>query len=318
VQIDLDDEGRWVVTSDDPLALDRLEEMIEHMLPRQRQPRRDYKVFKMKYASTWAWGVAQNLKDFFDDKEKQQQSRLFRPWWASSQEQSERRRLSKRKPLKFIPDSDSNSIIVTGADPQQLAIIEELIALYDVPESSDSKSVRKTEIFRLRYSKARVIGDALKEVYRDLLSANDPALANQNNQGNQQQQQRRPEATFTYIYNSGDGSQERPETPVKFKGLLSIGVDEVSNTLVVSSAEALMESIAETIRALDEAARPTVSGLRVVGVVRSIDAGAVSQKISKLAPKPPPPQQQPQQPQPGQPQQPQPQPHPTTVEIIND
>src|SRR6516225_7298006 len=168
---------------------------MEDLLTEIAPPRKDYKVFKLKYKSTWAYGVAMNLKDFFKEKDdKDQQSGRFRFYgWGMPNSTEEERRLSKRRSLKFISDSDSNSIIVTGADPNQLKTIEDLIAIYDIPESKDSAAVRKTELVQIRYSKARIIADAVKDVYRDLLSANDPALQNQNGKD-----KKTPEARYTY------------------------------------------------------------------------------------------------------------------------
>src|SRR5262249_21684287 len=187
-------DGKLVISSSDTQALDRLEDLLVEITP----PRKDYKAFKMKYKSTWAYGVALNLKDFFEEKDKNDQRR--NRWFGMPNSTDDERRLSKRRPLKFIADSDSNSILVSGADPNQLKIIEELIALYDIPESKDSAAVRKTKLIQVNYSKARVIADAVKDVYRDLLSANDPALQNQNGQ-NKDQKQKAPEAMYTYIYN---------------------------------------------------------------------------------------------------------------------
>jgi type II secretory pathway component GspD/PulD (secretin) len=242
--------------------------------------------------------VALNLKDFFEEKDKNDQRRN-RPWWAG-QNTDDERRLSKRRPLKFISDSDSNSILVTGADPNQLKIIEELIALYDIPESKDSAAVRRTRIVQVNYSKARVIADAVKEVYRDLLSANDPAL--QNNNQNKDQKQKPPEAMYTYIYSTG-GDDKKPDSPAKFKGQLSLGVDELSNTLVVSAGEGLLDNVTETIEALDLCARPTVNRMRVLKVDRNINAGEMQKRLKNLLAKPQPPQP-PRQPgpppQPGQ------------------
>jgi type II secretory pathway component GspD/PulD (secretin) len=284
-------DGRMIISSTDTEALDRLEDLLVEIAP----PRKDYKAFKLKYKSTWAYGVALNLRDFFEEKDKNEQRR--NRWWGNNNTDDERR-LSKRRPLKFISDSDSNSILVSGADPNQLKTIEELIALYDIPESKDSAAVRRTELVQLNFSKARIIADAVKDVYRDLLSANDPALQNGNQ--NKDQKQRAPDAMYTYIYNTG-GDDKKPDTPAKFKGLLSLGVDELSNTLVVSAAEGLLENVVATIEALDVAARPTVSRMQVVKIDRNINAGELQKRLKNLVTKPP---QQPQQPrQPGQPQQ---------------
>jgi type II secretory pathway component GspD/PulD (secretin) len=283
-------DGRLIIASDDPAALDQFEDLVSQLAPQ----RKDFRVFRMKYKTTWAYGVALNLKDFFDEDDKKKQNNRGWDYWGwgyrnDSSTDSASRRLSKRRPLKFIADTDSNSIIVTGADQQQLKIIEELIALYDLPESKDPQAARLTKVIHVKYSKSRIIADALKEVYRDLLSANDPAMQQQN-----QKNERTAERSYTYIYGgNGGGDDKKPETPVKFKGALSIGVDELSKTLIVSAGGGLLENVEETIRALDEAALATVPRLRVFQLGRNIDVGDVQQRLSKLIVKPRQPQQKP-------------------------
>jgi hypothetical protein len=263
----------------------------------------------MKNKSTWAYGVAENLKEFFDEKDKDKNKSYYDPFWGGfrrgggQQTEDTGRKLSKRRPLKFIVDIDSNSILVTGADPAQLKIIQDLIDLYDVAESKDPQAARITKTYLVRYSKSRVIADALKEVYRDLLSVNDPAMQQQ--QGNQKNQ-RPAEPTYTYIYNTGAEGEKRPDTPLKFKGALSIGVDELSNTLIISAGEGLLTNVEATIKELDNAARPTVPRMQVMRIDRNVDVSDLQKRLTKLTTKP----QQPQQPgqkqpqQPGQPEQP--------------
>ncbi len=279
-------DGKMIISSSDTRALDRMEDLLTEIAP----PRKDYKIFKLKFKTTWAYGVALNLKDFFKEKEENKNESSRYRWWGyspSNDSPDEARRLSKRRMLKFIADSDSNSIIVTGADPAQLRTIEELIAVYDIPESKDSAAVRKTELVQIRYSKAKIIADAVKDVYRDLLSANDPALQNPNN--NKDGKKTTERIYFDYNVNE----DKKPDVPMKFKGLLSIGVDELSNTLIVSAADGLIDNVVETIEALDEAAKPSVNRMRVLKVQRYIDADELQKRLKSLVTKPvAPPQQQ--------------------------
>ncbi|OYW12772.1 MAG: hypothetical protein B7Z55_18080, partial [Planctomycetales bacterium 12-60-4] len=203
-------------------------------------------------------------------------------------------------------DSDSNTILVVGADTHQLRIIEELIEYYDQPVASDAKALRRTEIFQIEYSSANVIAEALKDVYRDLLSENDKALQQQN--GQNQNQQRQSERTVTYVYDNfgSDGDDKKgsdPPAPVRFKGALSIGVDELSNSLIVSSTENLLVSIRLMVKELDQAARPKTPTLQVLHVDRNIPVDIVQEKLAKLLKEQRRPRQQ--QPSPQQPNQPQ-------------
>lgn len=306
ITIELDATGRWVLRSDDTAALDRLEDLLADLAP----PRRDYKMFQLQHSTSWAYGIALTLEDFF--KEGADKAAPRRPYWYfddSSQKKDDSRRLSNRRALKFIADSDSNTILVVGADSHQLRIIEELIEYYDQPVASDAKALRRTEIFQIEYSSANVIAEALKDVYRDLLSENDKALQQQQN-GQNQNQQRQSERTVTYVYDSfGDTDDKKggdPPAPVRFKGALSIGVDEVSNSLIVSSTENLLNSIRIMVRDLDQAARPKTPTLQVLQIDRNIPVDVVQEKLAKLLKEQRKPQRQPQQP-PNQ-QQPQQQP----------
>ena len=274
VKVMIGPDGRLMISSQDPQALDTMEELVSQLAP----PRKDYKVFRLKYA--WAYGVSLNLQDFFKDEDKKQNR--WSPYWfydfGSSDEDSkdEGRRLSKRPKLKFIPDSETNSILVEGADRKQLRTIEDLIALYDQPPPADSQSARKTEVFHLQYSKAKAVADTVKDVYRDLLSANDKALEGSKSG-------RDSGRSYTYVFNEGGSAEDSradQKTP-KFKGLLSIGIDEVSNTLVVSAPAYLFDHVAKLIQQLDEATAPT-STVRVVKVGASVSAEKVQQILAEV------------------------------------
>ena len=297
-------DGRLILESQDTNALDQLEELLQEAAP----PKRDYKVFYLKHSTTWAYSDELSLKDFFEEDKKKPTS-SFNPYFGrmeSNSNQDSSRRLSKKKPLKFISDSDSGTIIVQGADAAQLKVIEELINIYDKPLATDGKQVRKTQVFTLKYSKATVLAEAVKDVYRDLLSTNDKAYQN-NQQG--KEGQKPPERNYTFVYgNAESDDKSKQETPIKFKGLVSLGVDDISNTIIVSAPESLLENISELIDQLDRAARPTNS-VQVVKLDGKINSTELQKRLQKIFTKPqqkPPPQrpQQPQQPQ----QQPQDQP----------
>lgn len=300
IQIRLGTNGEIYVESDDPAALDLLEEVMDEYAP----PKRDWKVIQLRYPQTWAYGIEVILKDIFkeeiDASDKKDSGMRYSPFYGyypgGSSNNSGPRRLSARKPLKIISDRDSHTILVQGASDEQLRMIEELIEIYDKPQSNEARSIRKTQIFKIQYSKAKVIADALKEVYRDLLSENDKAL--QEGKGNKKED-RPAERSYTYIYGGG-GEGEDQEEPIKFKGLLSIGVDETSNILIISATEGLLNNVSQIIEQLDQAAQPN-SSFKVVQVNSRVNLKDLQKKLQNmLAPKPP--QQQKNQNGNGQPQ----------------
>lgn len=301
-------DGQIYLESDDTVALDRFEELMEEYAP----PRRDWHVFELKYPNTWPYNIELILKDIFKEEmeENENGSMRYSPFFGFYPGSGSNRgpaSLSSRKPLKIISDSDSHTILVQGASREQLKMIEDLIAVYDKPTSTEPASIRRTKIIPIKYSKAQVIAEAVKDVYRDLLSENDKALQS----GKKDDKDRPADRSYTYIYGGGDGADQEQEQPIRFKGLLSIGVDELSNNLVVSASQGLLDNVTLIVEALDEAAAPN-SSVQIIHLDSRVNARLLREKLNGIfGPKAPPQKGDPnknQQPgqngQPGQPQQP--------------
>lgn len=281
-----------VITSQDPLALERMMELAANV----RTAASDRRVFSLRHS--YAKDVATLLQSVFsDDESKNKQGDAFSRYYFYDEQpekkDTSRGRLSKRRPLKFVPDPVTNTILVQGADAAQLAEVERLIDLYDRVEPPDSQSVRRTQMIPVHYSTAAVIAEVVKDVYRDLLSPNDKAL-----QTNQQQQQRdrEPRSPFSYyLFGGGDTESEKQNTP-RFKGMLSVGVDTKANMVVVSAPQFLLTDVAALIKQLDETARPQRPVMRVMKVGNGIETRVrdalsnIAEPGSKRAT--PPPQQQ--------------------------
>ena len=249
VTITIDEDGRIILTSEDTKALDRLEDLLSQIAP----PPKDYKVFYLKYAL--ASIVTINLEEYFEDEgEFDSEENWMRAWYGMDfKKSSSGSGLARRRSIRFIYDIDTNSILVSNASPEQLEIVEALIEVYDKAPSEDSLSARRFKIFKLNYSKADQVAKTIKEVFRDLLSSKDKEFQGQKNdekQGNN---------GFRYyrIFGGGDDDDKKP-TKVKasFAGALSVGVDEVSNTVIVSAEEEWLPAISQMIEFLDEQARP--------------------------------------------------------------
>jgi type II secretory pathway component GspD/PulD (secretin) len=322
VRISVGSDGNLIISSDDPAALNKIEDFFERIIP----PAKNYQVFKLKYAAP-LW-VRFNLEDFF--KEDKDENAEMRRWWYGDEEPSDsRRQLGKKKKIKFIDDLDTNTIVVVGADEEQLAVIEDLIKLYDVPEQVNQQNTRVTKLFHIKYSKASLITATIKDAFIDLLSSNDKALQGAQ-QGGGNPQGERPTATIIRNYGppmAGGDEQREKRTSITFKGKLSLGVDDVTNTIIVSAeGESLLNIVGEIIDQLDQAAIPEAH-FAVVPFAGSKNYDHLQKSLQALLgssqgqPNGAPPQGQqppPQQPYPGYPpQQPQPQPQPQPV-IIED
>jgi hypothetical protein len=144
--------------------------------------------------------------------------------------------------------------LVQGASAEQLQKIAELIDLYDQPETQHKDLQRKTEIYEMRFSRAEAVAEVVKEVYRDLLSSNDRAFTRDRREG---------EGRNSDV---GYGSNYVTRIP-QFRGLLSIGIESTSNTLVVSAPEYLINDVMQLVRQVDErASGHKVQVLQVNGV----------------------------------------------------
>jgi type II secretory pathway component GspD/PulD (secretin) len=182
-------------------------------------------------------------------------------------------------------------LMVMGGTPDQLRRVEELIKLYDVPEPQNARVSRTTQPFPIKHSRASVIAEVIKDVYRDLLSANDKALESFNESKNKGRK------TEYYGGWGGDREDDGKINQGKFKGLLSVGVDETSNTLIVSCPENLMQSVRQIVLYLDTAALPVAQTMQVLRIDRAIDAASLQKKLADMLKKQTPQkEQQPQQP----------------------
>ena len=286
IRITIDREGNLVLSGGDATALDRLENLMMQSKP----PRRPYRVFPVRYA-TASW-VSWNLEDYFEaeDEEDTGGDPFYRYYFGSGDDSDDEgpTGLGRSGELRFVADDDTNTIVVTGGNAEQLRTIAELIELWDVEPAVDQRRMRYTKLVRIRYSRASEVADTVKEAYRDLLSSNDKAFG-QGQRGGQGGggNPRAAQGNGGQRNRDGDGSgltdqesgREGGGSDFSFKGKLSIGVDEVGNTLVVSAeGEALLDLVVGVIERLDESAMPS-GGLEVLTLSGNVGSISLSQAL---------------------------------------
>ncbi|MFN3152826.1 secretin N-terminal domain-containing protein [Bremerella sp.] len=282
VVIQVDENGRLTLASENSAVLDLLEDVLLEMTPTPK----DYEVFELKHAP--ALYVSWNLEDFFEEEEEKD-TNTRSPWFWDYNQQDEKedpRRLSQRAPIKFLADIDTNTILVQNASAEQLVTIRELIQLYDKPEPVVEENKRLNATYAVRYSRASAIAESVKEVFRDLLSSNDKSLqAPQQQQGNGERGRNEERSASDYISRSGSA----------FRGKLSIGVDDISNTLLISTeGEALMTLVMDMVKRIDESAKQ-VSTVRVVNLKTGVGGDKFRELLNRLLEKVDPQQMQQQQ-----------------------
>jgi hypothetical protein len=289
--------GKLVITSKDTQALDTIEEMMGRIAP----PKKDYAVYYLKHADCTS--IKYNLDDFFQTEKKDNANDRARRWWwddDSSNKTDDTPKLSRRKPLRFIDDPQTNSLLVQGGTPDQLRQIEDLINMYDNPKNTNSRPARVTQIFHIQHNKASVIAEQIKDTYKDLLSSKDKAMESYN----QTKAQGKSGGRGYISYDFGEKDDDGKMSNSRFSGALSMGIDDSTNTLVVScAAQSMMLNIQQLIKELDKSAVPAAQSFTVLQINRSIDANNLTKKLSDILKKPTATQTPGQQPGQNQPQQ---------------
>ena len=243
VKIRFDEQGNLVLESDDTKALDQLEEWMISNAP----PEKEYDVFQIRHAR--AYWIKLNLEEYFkDDSNKKNDGDVllgFLFGMESSKRDDDGPQLGKKRKLKLMSDSDSNTLLISGASPSQLKTIQRLVDLWDKPEKQDKQNLRYTKTVKVEYSKAQNVADAIKDAFRDLLSSNDKALARGQKEPGQA--------------GAGKESKHQSEDSISeggmnydFSGKLSLGVDAITNTIIVSAkGEDLLKLVCDMIQELD-------------------------------------------------------------------
>ena len=248
IKITMNADGELVISSQDTKALDRLQEMIETMLPSEPE----YHYFKLRYVS--ASDVVYNLEKYFEDVMGDDDDNNDYWWWGRQDDKSEEPvTLGKERQLRLIDDYVTNTVIVANASPKQLKTIRNIIKQYDQLPEPEEYLQRKTEVIQVKYSRAADIAASLKDVYRDLLSSRDKEFQDKEGKSTAAAMSSR-----NYVFGDVQRQLEDQTRPVviRFEGVLSVSVDNVSNSLIVCAREELMKSIVKTVYDLDEAAKP--------------------------------------------------------------
>jgi type II secretory pathway component GspD/PulD (secretin) len=118
VKLRFDEQGNLVLESSDPKILDQIEDWMLTNAP----PQKEYDVFHIRHARPY-W-IKMNLEDYF--KEDKKESDVVFRWLfdMDAPKQDEGPQLGKKRKLKFMSDSDSNTLLVSGAGEAQLKTIQ--------------------------------------------------------------------------------------------------------------------------------------------------------------------------------------------------
>ncbi|MEZ6075494.1 MAG: hypothetical protein R3C56_07425 [Pirellulaceae bacterium] len=145
IRIALDPQGNLILYSEDLEALNALETLMSDIAP----PARPYHVVKVEHqTATWiTFDLEDYFKDLAADEEKEQDPRAAYYSYIFGMETGQTKKktpaqLGRKRPLRFIPNNDTQTILVIGADAATIETVERLVELWDVPDKVDDSRVR--------------------------------------------------------------------------------------------------------------------------------------------------------------------------------
>ena len=165
--------------------------------------------------------------------------------------------------IRVVAYPATNTLLVRATPLDMLAIRSLLANALDV-EDTDPRGQIKTFRIVLKYANATQVESVLRNVYREQTNFNNLVSTGAN-------------ARFGGFSPFGGGAQPQPRGAV----LLSIGVDEPSNALVLACPESLYKDIKKLTDEMDEAARDNTRTVKFVSV-KGIDPALVQQAIDAI------------------------------------
>lgn len=147
-------------------------------------------------------------------------------------------RLDPVRPTPLIQvDSRLNRLLIQHCTPEQWDVVNQVVMVLDVP-ADDPALERKQVVHRLRYRRAVDVAKALKEAYKDLMEDRTRAA-------------QAPAALAALQRTDFSRGLAATSRNPEFAGLLSIGVDESANLLIINAPAYMIEEIVGVVEEMD-------------------------------------------------------------------
>ncbi|MBM3965158.1 MAG: hypothetical protein FJ308_08850, partial [Planctomycetes bacterium] len=212
-------DSQWTLASDDPDAVARLEQLLATLLNPVMEPYAtagNYSVYILRHAD--AKQLAELLADLFRTSERGSRTAL-----AETMQR-----------LKIVADTRINALVIGGNRPDR-RIIEELLGVFDSKDLIDRLQRITPILVPLQNASAKGVSDICKEVYKSQLSSGagrDPLDI--------------PEGVSTDVATILQQINAQASAP-----LLSLSIDEASNSLVLRGPTDLTDEVKTFIASLD-------------------------------------------------------------------
>lgn len=243
VHVIADEDDEMIIVSRDPAAAAAAKQFIEQVVPSPE----DVQVIPLKYAQ--AGVVKTQLDNILAYSRTAQVSQL-----------------DTYTPLVIEADSRTNRLMIQHATAKQMHIINKVVPMLDQPEQGEDKLARKQQIYRAQRKRASEIATVIKDVYRDLLSTSDKVF----------------DARIGYRpYGYNQAIAATSKSP-EYAGLLSVGVDDTGNSLVLSAPSYLIEEVMEVAKMVDMSAdKEKVAVISVTKAARQNISDSLNRILNK-------------------------------------
>src|SRR5690606_22924107 len=176
----------------------------------------------------------------------------------------------------IVPDSRLNALFIS-ASAADLDLIERLLTYIDQNETPETQVARKPRLIPVRYTSATEIEKVVRQVYSDRLIGGGGSGG--------QARQPSPEDFIRALRGGGGrggrggGGSDEAEDVNK----LALGVDERSNSLVVSAPQPLFEEVEALVHILDQAASTTGDQSSFMYTAKRTSPAAIQQALQAIA-----------------------------------
>lgn len=171
--------------------------------------------------------------------------------------------------IRVVADQDTNSLLVK-ATPLDLLTIRNLLAKAIDTGTTDSNAVPRTWLIGpLKNAAAPEVATILRDVYREAMTARTSNTGGSNR--------------FPFPFGGGGGRTDNRADDKD--AALSVGIDEKTNSLILSCSTILYEDIKHLVEELDRAAGDAKQSIKIVNI-KGIDPSLVQQAIDAIQGRP--------------------------------
>jgi type II secretion system protein D len=270
--------GRLIIESDDPVALNRVTDLVR--LLTKDPGAGDFTVLRLKNAN--AVEIAKLMDQWFNgtqpQNQQQQQGRFPFPFplpFGGGQQQTTPAADNTSK-VRIVADPNSNSLLVRASALDIMTMKSMLDKVLD-KDDVDSNALVKTHLLKLEHANASDIAIVLRDVYRENMATTTT--------NNQQIGGGFPGFGFGGFGRFGRDTVDPSRNPKAAQNILSVGVDDRTNTLVLNCSQKLFEEIKTLVGELELGARDQFRTVKVVSI-KGVDPVLVQQAIDAIQGRP--------------------------------